>query len=83
MASGQIISGSGASALRIHSTIKDDFPLNQELVGAHTLGCHHVVTCEDGVVAASVGFGGECKIWRLSEGSQWAAAGQVEGTCDT
>lgn len=79
VASGKIVSGSGASALKVHSTIEDGFPLSQELVGAHSLGCHHVVISEDGIVAASVGFGGECKIWKLSEKESWVAAGQVAG----
>ncbi|KAJ9195378.1 hypothetical protein DTO271D3_1019 [Paecilomyces variotii] len=64
----QIISASGASALKVHSTTEPDFPLAQSLDGAHPVGCHHVVTSGDGSRAASVGFGGETKIWSFKEG---------------
>ena len=52
--------------MRIHSTTEPTFPLQQEIPSAHKLGCHHVATARDGPgnVAASVGFGGEIKIWR-------------------
>ncbi|KAK3344269.1 WD40-repeat-containing domain protein [Lasiosphaeria hispida] len=60
-----LFSASGYSDLRIHSTVDPSFPIQQIIPGAHKLGCHHVVTARDGVgnTAASVGFGGEIKIW--------------------
>ncbi|KAE8147097.1 WD40 repeat protein [Aspergillus avenaceus] len=59
----QILSASGASALQVHSTIDPDFPLVQTINGAHTAGCHHLVTNGNGSRAVSVGFGGEVKVW--------------------
>ncbi|KAK0634560.1 WD40-repeat-containing domain protein [Bombardia bombarda] len=72
-----IFSASGSSALQIHSTIKPTFPLQQTLPNAHRLGCHHVCTARGGLgnVAASVGFGGEIKLWTRKEdkdvNNQW------------
>jgi len=50
----------------VHSTTDPTFPLIQTIPNAHKLGCHHLVTARHGLgnVAASVGFGGEIKIWR-------------------
>ncbi|KAI9829750.1 MAG: hypothetical protein M1819_005987 [Sarea resinae] len=76
----QIISGSGSSSLKVHSTTEPDYPLVQSLEGAHKLGCHHVVTSKDGNKAASVGFGGEAKVWRIDgEGSdrKWVEEGKI------
>lgn len=73
----QIISGSGESSLKIHSTTDADFPLVQVLKNAHKLGCHHVVTSLDGRRAASVGFGGEAKIWKSDDEGKWAADGEI------
>ncbi|KAK4133214.1 WD40 repeat-like protein [Trichocladium antarcticum] len=76
-----LLSASGSSALRIHSTADASFPLQQTIPDAHKLGCHHVCTARGGVgaVAASVGFGGEIKVWRLRKdkdagdaGTEWA-----------
>ncbi|KAL2133410.1 hypothetical protein VTI74DRAFT_2411 [Chaetomium olivicolor] len=66
-----LLSASGSSALRVHSTTDPTFPLQQTLDNAHKLGCHHVCTARGGLgqVAASVGFGGEIKVWRLSGNS--------------
>ncbi|KAL1840535.1 hypothetical protein VTJ49DRAFT_356 [Mycothermus thermophilus] len=62
-----LLSASGSSALRVHNTTDATFPLQQTISNAHKLGCHHVVTARGGLgnVAASVGFGGEIKIWTL------------------
>ena len=75
----QIISASGESSLKIHSTNTPDFPIAQVLKNAHKLGCHHVVTSIDGHRAASVGFGGEAKIWRYDEG-MWKEDGEIVET---
>lgn len=62
----QILSASGGSSLKLHSTYDADFPPVQTLKGAHKLGCHHAVTSKDGKRAASVGFGGEVRLWTCS-----------------
>lgn len=69
--SNQIISASGASALQVHSTSDADFPLVQTIQAAHKIGCHHVVTARNGLKAASIGFGGEIKIWANNDG-EWS-----------
>ncbi|KAI9827030.1 MAG: hypothetical protein M1826_006509 [Phylliscum demangeonii] len=61
-----LLSASGASSIQVHATSAPDYPLVQTLTGAHKLGCHHIVTSADGRKAASVGFGGELKLWRLA-----------------
>ncbi len=68
-----VISGSGASTLRVHSTATAEFPIAQSVDGAHKLGCHHVATAKGGAgrVACSAGFGGEVKVWRCSEAGDW------------
>ena len=68
-----VISGSGASTLRFHSTAGADFPITQSIDGAHKLGCHHVATAKGGAgkIACSAGFGGDVKIWRLGEAGDW------------
>ncbi|KJR81258.1 superkiller protein 8 [Sporothrix schenckii 1099-18] len=68
-----VISGSGASTLRIHSTTTPDFPIAQSIDVAHKLGCHHVTTAKggSGQVACSAGFGGEVNVWRRSEAGDW------------
>jgi superkiller protein 8 len=72
----QIISASGESSLKVHSTKEADFPIAQVLKNAHKLGCHHVVASQNGRRAASVGFGGEAKIWRYDEG-MWKEDGEI------
>ncbi|KAF9887432.1 hypothetical protein FE257_010149 [Aspergillus nanangensis] len=67
----QILSASGSSALKVHSTTDSDFPLVQSIEGAHKVGCHHVVTNANGSRAVSVGFEGEIKIWSSNDGI-WA-----------
>ncbi|KAK3387800.1 WD40-repeat-containing domain protein [Podospora didyma] len=69
-----LFSASGSSSIHIHSTSDPTFPLQQTLTNAHKLGCHHVCAARGGVgdVVASVGFGGEIKVWRRHEdGKQW------------
>ena len=79
-----ILSASGSSALRVHSTADPTFPLQQTIPAAHKLGCHHVCTASGGLgtVAASVGFGGEIKIWRLTSSSPDNNNGGNEWTLD-
>jgi hypothetical protein len=74
----QIISASGLSSLKVHTTTEPHYPLAQSLDGAHKLGCHHVVTSRDGKKAASTGFGGELQTWTI-EDSRWAEAGKIVG----
>ncbi|KAH8770083.1 putative meiotic recombination protein Ski8/Rec14 [Diaporthe sp. PMI_573] len=63
-----LFSASGSPTINLHR-INDPsgtFPISQSL-SAHKLGCHHVATAprgSNGTVAASVGFGGDIKIWR-------------------
>lgn len=73
----QILSASGASSIKIYSTTSPSFDLAQTLSGAHKLGCHHIATSRNGLVAASAGFGGEVKIWKIEDG-QWSEAGNIE-----
>ncbi|KAE8156052.1 WD40 repeat protein [Aspergillus tamarii] len=80
----QIISASGVSALKIHSTADPDFPLVQSIDEAHKLGCHHVVTDGSGLRSVSVGFGGEIRVWSCHDGT-WsenksASAGSAGST---
>ena len=75
----QILSASGASSIRVYDTTGGSFALAQVLERAHPLGCHHVVTSKNGQVAASVGFGGEVKIWRTQDGA-WVFGRKIVGT---
>lgn len=84
--SNHLFAASGASGLRVYSTANaspDDevpYPLVQTLDGAHKLGAHHVCVSGNGATAASTGFGGEVKIWELSEGTQqWQEKGKIVG----
>jgi superkiller protein 8 len=61
----------------VHSTTSPDIPLAQTLSSSHKLGCHHIVTSRNGRVAASAGFGGEVKIWSVSESGEWAEEGKI------
>lgn len=79
--SNQIISASGASALKIHSTADTDFPLVQTIQSAHKIGCHHVVTSRHGLKAASIGFGGEIKIWLCNNG-EWSEETTLSSKCN-
>lgn len=76
--SGQILSGSGSSSIKINSTTDPNFPLTQTLEKAHGLGCHHIATSKNGNFAASVGFGGEITVWGLNE-RQWIKKGDIVG----
>ena len=78
MTSGQILSGSGSSSIKIYSTTDPEFPLTQTLEKAHGLGCHHIATAKKGNFAASVGFGGEIAVWGLN-GGQWMKKGDIVG----
>jgi WD40 repeat protein len=74
----QILSASGSSSIRIHSTTDPDFPLAQTLEKVHKLGCHHLATSRDGQVTASAGFAGEVRIWALQDGS-WSESHKIVG----
>lgn len=74
----QILSASGATALKIHSTTDPDFPLVQSIDGAHKIGCHHIVTNGKGSRAVSVGFGGELNVWACREGT-WSKDDAASG----
>jgi superkiller protein 8 len=74
----QILTASGASSIKIYSTTSPDIPLAQTITSAHKLGCHHIVASRNGRKAASVGFGGEVKIWAISpETSEWGEEGKI------
>lgn len=75
---GQVLSASGASALKVHSTTDPEFPLVQSIDGAHKAGCHHVVTNGNGSRAVSVGFSGEIKVWDCHNGA-WSQDETVSG----
>lgn len=72
-----LLSGSGSSTINIHRTTDPSgtFPIAQSL-DAHKLGTHHIATAArggDGKVAASVGFGGDVKVWRCDPATgDWA-----------
>ncbi|KAI9841710.1 MAG: hypothetical protein M1837_000442 [Sclerophora amabilis] len=68
----QVISASGSSSLKVYSTTEADYPIVQTLEGAHKLGCHHLATSRDGRKLASVGFGGEVKVWSIGDDEKWA-----------
>lgn len=56
--------------------------MTQTLEKVHPLGCHHVYAALEGKVAASVGFGGEVKVWELSEEGgegEWRERGEIVG----
>lgn len=74
----QLLSASGSSTIRIHSTTDATYPLAQSLEKAHKLGCHHIVTSSDGKIAASAGFGGEVKVWAIQDG-QWSERRKIVG----
>ncbi|KAJ5689763.1 Meiotic recombination protein Ski8/Rec14 [Penicillium macrosclerotiorum] len=68
----QILSVSGDSSIKVHSTADTDFPLVQSIEGAHPLGGHHVVTNAKGTRAVSAGFAGDVKVWSCQDG-YWSA----------
>lgn len=67
----QILSSSGSSSIKVHSTDNPDYPLFQTLDNAHRLGCHHTTASRNGQIAASVGFGGEAKVWTVRDDGRW------------
>lgn len=74
----QLLSASGSSSILVHSTTDPDFPTIQTIESAHKLGIHHLVTSRNGKKAASVGFEGRIRIWKVSEDGVWSAAGEVK-----
>lgn len=46
------------------------------LKDAHPLGTHHVTTSRNHSTLVSVGFGGEARIWRFSDGI-WKGIGEI------
>ncbi|KAM5437602.1 Ski complex subunit Rec14 [Microsporum ferrugineum] len=65
----QILSASGASSLKVHITNEEGFGIAQSIPGAHKIGCHHLAIADGNrCFAASVGFGGEVKLWHYEDG---------------
>ncbi|KAM5449798.1 Ski complex subunit Rec14 [Microsporum canis] len=65
----QILSASGASSLKVHITNEEGFGIAQSIPGAHKIGCHHLAIADGNrCFAASVGFGGEVKLWHYKDG---------------
>ncbi|KAK7948724.1 WD40/YVTN repeat-like-containing domain protein [Apiospora aurea] len=62
-----VLSASGSSCINVHATNKEAYPLVQSISNAHKLGCHHLAVSRDGKVAASIGFAGELKTWKVSD----------------
>lgn len=75
----QILSSSGSSSIKVHSTNNPDYPLFQTLDDAHKLGCHHIATSRNGRIAASVGFGGEVKVWAIRDDGRWREELKIVG----
>ncbi|MCJ1452644.1 superkiller [Mycoblastus sanguinarius] len=73
----QILSASGSSSIIVHSTCNPEFPLAQTLEEVHKTGCHHLATSRNGQAAASVGFGGEIKIWSVDGSGHWSEKGRI------
>nr|POE94362.1 meiotic recombination protein rec14 [Quercus suber] len=85
----QLLSAAGSSSIKVYSTkgqiihadsAEDEhpYPLVQTLDKVHPLGCHHICTSLDGKVAASIGFGGELKLWAHNdETTQWVGSGEL------
>lgn len=80
-----ILSASGSSTLHVHSTTQLGFPLIQSLVHAHKLGCHHLAVSRNGKAAASAGFAGEVKLWKLADSGSgdWEASGELQGAAES
>jgi superkiller protein 8 len=51
----------------------------------HKLGCHHIAVSRNGKIAASVGFGGDVKIWKASDSGtgEWESFGELYATTKT
>lgn len=86
MTSTQILSASGSSDIKIYSTASSDYPFLQTLSSAHKLGCHHLCTSTNGKKAASIGFAGEIRLWRLDDNpddgrkNEWQGDGVISTT---
>ena len=90
MTPSQLLSASGSSSIRIHSTKgqtihpdsaedENPYPLVQTLEKVHPLGCHHIATSSEGKVAASAGFAGEVKVWEYNEeDGLWRLKGEIK-----
>jgi superkiller protein 8 len=76
----QLLSVSGGSAIKVHSLTDTQFPLVQSIDGAHSNGCHHIVTDAAGSRAISAGFDGTFKAWSCHDG-HWVADEKLTGTC--
>ncbi|MCJ1412844.1 superkiller [Ptychographa xylographoides] len=74
----EIISASGSSNLKVHSTTNPDYPVKQTLERAHKLGCHHLATSKNGTKLASAGFDGEVKVWAVQD-ELWTEEGTIVG----
>ncbi|KAG6008718.1 hypothetical protein E4U43_000104 [Claviceps pusilla] len=75
-----VLSAGGSSTLHVHDTTDPSYPLKQSISNAHKLGCHHICTSRNGKVAASAGFGGEVKLWALSQDTgEWSSSGEITG----
>lgn len=73
-----MLSVSGAPDLLIHDTTNGNFTLSQSIPQAHRLGAHHLCASGDGKTAASAGFGGELKIWFVTEETgEWKLAKEI------
>ncbi|KAG7053313.1 WD repeat domain-containing protein [Colletotrichum scovillei] len=73
-----VLSASGSSTLHIHDTADPTIPITQSISGAHKLGCHHICTSRNGLVAASAGFAGEVKIWVINKDtSEWKLHSEI------
>lgn len=83
-----LLTASGSTSIKIYSTKgqaihadtaedENPYPLVQTLEKVHKLGCHHVSASLDGRVAASVGFGGELKVWECAEDGEWKEKGLI------
>ncbi|KAK6339090.1 superkiller [Orbilia brochopaga] len=59
------LTGSGSSAIKLHSTRDPTHPLLHTFDDAHKLGCHHIAVSKTGKRAVSAGFDGRMKIWDL------------------
>ncbi|KZL76812.1 meiotic recombination protein rec14 (WD repeat domain-containing protein), partial [Colletotrichum tofieldiae] len=73
-----LLSASGSSTLHVHNTFDPTIPITQSISGAHKLGCHHICTSRNGLVAASAGFAGEVKIWVVDKDtSEWKLHSEI------
>ncbi|KAF3170445.1 superkiller [Orbilia oligospora] len=87
------LTGSGSSAIKLHSTKDAAHPLVHTFIDAHKLGCHHIAASKTGKRAISAGFEGSLKIWDLENleangeisdankgGQVWAIALSADGS---